>query len=211
MIRTNLVGGRGAKYIRDLVRYMRKNYLLLALAAVFLSGVLLGTLVYRGAGQETLDMLSRLIDSYERLRGGQGPVINTVAMVSSSLLYLAVLLVFGFWAVAQPLIVAIPLFRGLGFGFSAASLYAEYGVGAAGFIAVYIFPDMLISSFAILLCCREALRLSGSFWRVMWGGQGGYAVRIYLGRFIAAAVLCIIAAALASALHFAFANYIVLG
>jgi hypothetical protein len=209
MIRPKLYGHR--RYGRELARYARKNTLLLVLAGIFLLGVALGALAFRAAGGDTAASLARLLEIFKQNRAEQGLFTNAAAMLTASVAYLGFLLVCGFCAVSQPAILAAPAFRGLGFGFSAASLYAAHGLSAVSYIAVTILPDMLVSSLAILLCSREALRLSGSFWRMMWGGQGNYPLRIYLGRFAACAVLCAISAVLAAVLNFAFANTVVLG
>jgi hypothetical protein len=211
MNRPRLYGQRGKRYARELARYARKNTLLLILAGIFLLGVALGALAFRAAGGEAAGNVSRLLEIFKENRAGQGILENAAAMATASVAFLVFLFVCGFCAISQPVAVAVPAFRGLGFGFSAASLYAAHGLSAVGYIAVMILPDMLISSLAIILCSREALRLSGSFWRMMWGGQGNYQLRIYLGRFAASAVLCVLSAVFAAVLNFAFANAVVLG
>ena len=211
MNRPRHFGQRGKRYARDIARYAKRNTMLLILAGVFLLGVAIGALAFRAAEGETLTALSRMLEIFKQNRAEQGLFANAAAMAAASITFLVFLLVCGFCAVAQPVIVAAPAFRGLRFGFSAASLYALHGLSAVGYIAVFILPDMLISSIAIMLCSREALRLSNGFWRMMWGGQGGYSVKIYLGRFVASAVLCVISAVLAAILNFAFANAVVLG
>jgi hypothetical protein len=209
MKRPRLYGQR--KMARDIARYARKNTLLLALAGIFLLGVALGALAFRAAGGETAGSVARLLEIFKENRAEQGILANATAMLAASAAFLAFLLVCGFCAVSQPVTLAVPAFRGLGFGFSAASLYAAHGLSAMGYVALMILPDMLVSSFAILLCSREALRLSGSFWRMMLGGKSTYPLKIYLGRFAACAVLCAISAVFAAVLNFAFANAVVLG
>jgi hypothetical protein len=211
MNRPKLYGQRGKRYARDIARYARKNTILLILAGIFLLGVALGALAFRAAGAETAGAIARLLEIFKENRAEQGVLANAAAMLSASAAFLAFLLVCGFCAVSQPAILAVPAFRGLGFGFSAASLYAAHGISAMGYVALMILPDMLLSSLAILLCSREALRLSGSFWHMMLGEKSTYPLKIYLGRFAACAVLCAISAVLAAVLNFAFANAVVLG
>lgn len=212
MIRTNSLPMRGKNYTRYLAHYAKKNHVLLILSALFLAGVMLGAFLIRSAGEDTLTMLLRVVNGFIEKRREQTLLQNLFSTTSSSLIFVAAMFVCGFCAVSQPVIILAPLFRGLGFGFSAASLYASHGAHAAGFIVLFIFPDMLISSLAILLCCRESLRLSGNFWGMMWGSNSElYPLRIYFGRYVAASILCVISAFLEAVLYFAFANYFVLG
>lgn len=211
MIRTNSPRTGGGNYTRYLANYAKKNYILLILGALFITGVMLGTLLIRSAGEDTLTTLLRVVNGFIEKRRGQTLLQNLFSASLSSFIFIAVMFVCGFCAVSQPVIIAAPLFRGLGFGFSAALLYSSHGANAAGFIALFIFPDMLISSLAILLCCRESLRLSGNFWGMMWGSGGElYPLRIYLGRYVAALILCVISAFIEAVLYFAFANYFIL-
>lgn len=211
--RANSQSARGRYYTRYLAHYAKKNYMLLALGALFICGVAAGTMLMRAAGGDTVELISRIVNGYLEKRRDQTLLQNIVSTASSSLIFVATLFVCGFCAISQPVILLAPFLRGLGFGFSAASIYAEYGTRAMPFVALFVVPDMLISSLAILLCGRESLRLSGNFWNVLWKtGEGeGYPLRIYVGRYVAAGILCIFSAFLAAVLYFAFANYVVLG
>lgn len=213
MLRTNLQRSGGKYYTRYLAHYAKKNHVLLVLGAIFLSGAFLGTILVGTASGDMIEMLLRVVNGFIENRRGQTLLRNIVSTASSSLTFVTILFVCGFCAISQPLTLALPFIRGLGFGFSAGSLYARYGAAATGFVSLFILPDMLISSVAILLCCKESLRLSGGFLRVAAGGalDEAYPVRIYIGRYIAAAVLCVFSAFLESVLYFVFANYFFLG
>lgn len=211
MIRTNSQRAGGRYYTRYLAHYAKKNHTLLIFAALFLAGVGAGTLLISSAGSGTLDILMRMVGGFIEKRR-EGPVLyNLLSCASSSLTFIAALFICGFCAISQPVIVFIPFLRGLGFGFSAASLYAGHGASATGFVALFLLPNMLISSIAILLCAKESMRLSISFWQLMCRSKEEmYPLRIYIGRYVAAAVLCIFSAFLESVLYFAFANLMVL-
>ena len=204
--------GRGY-YTRYLTHYAKKNYALLALGLLFICGAVLGTLLLRSAGYDTVSLLLRVVNGFIERRRGQTLLQNFTAGAFSSLLFVLILFVCGFCAVAQPVILLVPLFRGLGYGFSAATLYATYHARAAGFVALFILPNMLLSTLAILVCCRESLRLSGSLFAVMRGdGQARelYSVRLYVARFVVAALLCVLSALLEAVLYGMFANSLLL-
>lgn len=187
--------------------------MLLALGALFLIGVAAGTMLTRAAGGDTIEIISRVVNGYIENRRDRTVLLNLISTASSSLIFVGVLFVCGFCAISQPVILLAPFLRGLGFGFSAASIYMQYGTSALPFVGLFIVPDMLISSVAIMLCGRESLRLSGNFWNMMWktGDGEDYPLRIYVGRYVAAGVLCVLSAFFAAVLYFAFANYVVLG
>lgn len=215
MIRTNSQPASGRKYYtRYIAHYTKRNYPLLALGALFVAGVLLGTLLIRSAGNDTLDLLLRMVNGFVEKRRDQSLLQNFLSALSSSMVFLAVLFVCGFCAISQPLVVALPLFRGLGVGFSVASLYVSHGTGVVGYVALLILPGTVLTTLAILICCRESLRLAGSFFSVMGGEHKAkefYALRIYLARYFACGVLCVFSAFLEAVLYFGFAKTFVFG
>jgi len=203
----------GRRYARYLAHYARKNNVLIVLAMIFIAGVAAGTFMARIADGETTSAIFRMVNGFIESRRDTAMMRNVIFTSSSSLAFVAALFVCGFCAISQPVVVLIPFLRGLGFGFSSAAIYMSYGMSAAGFLGLLIVPDMLISTIAILLCCRESLRLSGNFWRMMHKNttEEDYPIKIYIARYVVAAVLCVLSAFLESALHFAFANHFVLG
>ncbi len=204
----------GGYYKRALAHYTKKNTMLLTLGALFLLGVVAGTLLLRAAGEESRALLTRLLGGFVEERRSGGLADNFYSALASSMLYAGGVFVCGFCAVAQPVIVAAPFVRGLGFGFSAASLFARYGTAATGFVGVLLLPGCLLSTFAILLCCRNSLRLASLFWGLMRGAPArtpdAHPLRDALLGFAAAAVICAAAALLEAALYILFANSFIL-
>jgi len=216
MSRTNPnPGTRRRFYARYLAGYAKKNRVLLIFGALFTLGVFIGALLLRSAGEGSISLLESVVGGFIERRRASGLYENVVAAFSSSMLFAALLFVFGFCAIAQPLIVAAPFIRGLGFGFSAASLFAAYGASAIGFVGVLLLPGMVFSTVAILLCCRQALRLSGAFFASMARGgaqpMAPYSLRAYCLSFAAAALICLAGAFLEAILYFIFANSFILG
>lgn len=211
MIRTNTE----RNYPRQMAGYAKKNTALLLLALLFLAGVTLGAVLLRHAGGETAALLERLTEDFLQNRRGQSLGANFLWAAGSSLMFVGVLFVCGFCAIAHPAEILAVFFRGLGFGASAASLYAGFGARAAGFLALFVLPNMLLSSVAILFCCRESLRLSSRFFAAMFpDGEAQtdkYPLRYYLGRYAAAMLLCLISALLEAVMYLGFAKYLVLG
>lgn len=214
MSRSKPRSSRSRYYARYLAHYTKKNYPVVLLGVLFVVGVILGTLLLRGAGQETVDLLYRLVGGFMESRQGNGLYENFLSAAGSSLLFMGILFICGFCAVAQPVIVLAPLIRGMGFGFSTGSLFARYGTSAIGFVGVLVLPGALISTVAILLCCRQSLRLSNTFLSsVRPGRREGepYSLSGYLLSFTFGTVICLVGAFLEAVLYFLFANSLILG
>jgi len=209
------IAAKRKNYARHIAHYTKKNNVLLALGALFVAGMILGAMMLRGAGYETVGLLERVVGGFIARRAQSGLYENVISAFGSSMLFVVAVFVSGFCAIAQPVIVLAPFIRGLGFGFSAASLYARYGASAAGIVGVLMLPGMLISTVAILICCKQALRLSGTFFTTMHRGADKssepFSLRAYCFSHIFAAGLCGLGAFLEAALYVAFANSFVLG
>lgn len=206
--------GRRKYYSRYIAHYTKKNYAILAMGTLFMAGVLLGTLIIRTASGDTLELLLRMVNGFVEKRREQDLFQNFMSGASSSLLFVGALFVCGFCAISQPLVVALPLFRGLGVGCSLATLYAAHGTQAIGFVGLLMVPGTVMTTMAILVCCRESLRLSSSFFASMGGDRGKvefYSLRIYLARYMVCAGFCVLSAFLEGILYFAFAKYFVFG
>lgn len=203
---------RGKYLVRYLAHYSKKHRTMLLLGALLLFGVALGTAVVRSTGDETIELILRLIGgAAEKRRGAPFTQCLVKALWSSTGFCVAAFLC-GFCAVARPAIAAIPFLRGLGFGFSAASLYVCYGASAAGFVSLFMLPGMVVSGVALLFCASEALQLSGCLWKLLMQHEATpYPLRIYCARFIAASALCVLAAALEAACYTFFPNAFLLG
>ena len=215
MAKSSGSAARRRYYARYFAYYTQKNNTLILLGALFVAGMILGAMLLRGAGAETISLLERVVGGFIARRQQSGLSENFISAFASSMLFVAVLFVSGFCAIAQPLIVSAPLIRGLGFGFSAASLYARYGADAIGIVGVLILPGMLISTVAILICCKQALRLSGAFFFTMrpHAAKAGepLPLRVYCLGYALAVGLCALGAFVEAALYVVFANSLILG
>lgn len=206
---TMTMDNRRKYYSRYLAHYTKKHYGLLALGLLFLFGVGVGTLLLRTAGEETVNFLLQMVDIFLDNRQGQPLLENFLSGLMSSLLFLGVLFVCGFCAIAQPVIILLPLFRGLGVGLSIASIYASYGAQAIGYVALMLLPGTVLTTLAILLCSRESLRFSCSFWLGMQSKQhedNQYPLRLYLARYLACTAFCCVVAFVEAVIQFGFSG-----
>jgi hypothetical protein len=207
-------GGRRRAYARYISHYTRRNYALLGMGLLFLAGMLGGVLLVNVTDGTTLDMLGKLVQGFVEQRREQALLENFRSAAGASLIFVAVLFLCGFCAIAQPAEILLPAFRGLGFGFSVGYLYSVYGTTATLYIALFLMPDMLVTTIVILLCCRESIRLSRSFLSGLRPAKGEgdfYPLRLYVARYLVAALGCGASALVQAFICSAFANYVTLG
>lgn len=195
-------------YSRYLAHYTKKNHTVLGLGVLFLAGVAVGCMLLFYADSEIVTLLNRMVGEFVENRMDQSLPENFISASWSSLSFVLGLFLCGFSAISQPLEILTPFFRGLGFGFSVSSLYAAQGMAAAGFVALFMLPGMLISTVAILFCARESLRMSGSFFSCIRGDRdaGVGSMRLYVARYMVAAAACLVAAFLEAVLYTAFSG-----
>lgn len=154
-------------------------------ALLFLSGVLLGAIFLRGAGSETMSKLAVLVGHFAQRRGEQTVLATFISSFTSTAAMLAALLVCGFCAVAQPVIVLLPFFRGLGYGYQAGYIYAQNGITGIGYTTLVLLPNMLLSTLIIVYACGEAFVMSTSYYRSASHLEGSKPINVssYLVKF----------------------------
>ena len=174
-----------------LLRRLYSSRKMLFYASLFLAGVLLGAIFLRSLSPETLENLSVLVGQFAKRRGEQTMLSTFISSFTSTSIMLGVLLVCGFCAVAQPVIILLPFFRGLGFGYQAGYIYAQNGFTGIGYVSLAVLPNMLLSTLIILYACGEAFNMSTAYYRAANLGEGGGLINLrgYLAKFFLLLVL----------------------
>jgi uncharacterized membrane protein SpoIIM required for sporulation len=206
--------GRRRYYARYISHYTKRNYALLGLGALFLAGVLAGTMLLGAVEGDSLALMRDLLTGFVEKRRTQQVAANFAAAAASSLFFVGAMFVCGFCAIGQPLALLAPFFKGLGFGLSVASLYSVYGAGTAGYVGLFLLPGTVITTVTLLFCCRESLKLSSRFLRALRHDpqdKDDHPIRLYLARYLVAVTICLAAALLEAFIYFLFANSVVLG
>lgn len=130
---------------------------------LMVAGVLIGTLAFSFIKTSTLSDLNLIENDYLSMReNGEYVKILYSSLLNSSML-IVVLFLLGFCAVAQPISVLVPVYKGMGFGVTIAQIYSENGVNGFFSAIILILPCALISSYALFIAVRESLRMSNRF------------------------------------------------
>lgn len=186
---------RRGGWLRSFVSYLGGNILTVALGSLFLLGVLIGTLLVSRCGAQTLSVLNKVLGGYASQRETQSFLSLTIATFSSLALPLVLLFFCGFCSIAQPIIALVPLWKGLGYGFSVGAIYAQQGSSSILYVALLLFPAMLLGALLIVVAGRSSLRMSMRLFRVAMSEQeqiGREKTQSYCVKYIAFTVICLL-------------------
>lgn len=139
----------------------RESLPLILLGAMFIAGALCGTRLYGGISEDTARSLMLLLSGDSA--GEFSFFYAWGATFFSNLSLLLLLFLCGFCAISQPIILLVPLIKGMGFGLVAACNAAQFSPYSA-FFWLRFMPGALLFAVLLLLCSKEALLLcSGVF------------------------------------------------
>lgn len=138
------------------VSRMKGKTIFLVLIGAFILGLLYGVLVL----QQNAAMLESLRLLTGELSKGQSLLEHFFSACTSALFFLFLPYLLGYSAIGQPVAVFLPFFKGLGLGAFLGSLYASHGLAGMGYAALIVIPAALVLLFALLIACRESIKLS---------------------------------------------------
>ncbi|MEM1483962.1 stage II sporulation protein M [Oscillospiraceae bacterium PP1C4] len=204
-------------FLRSFFPYFRGNLLNFSLGILFLAGVLIGTLLVSNASQETVETLKIILGGYIEHRQTQ-LFSNIVTSTFFSIFFSLIILFFcGFCTISQLLILAVPLFKGLGYGFSIGTLYAQYGTSAIQYVLCLILPTMFFSTLLLLTACRASLLLSITLFRSTLINNSSnnpketdrYRIKRYCVKYIAFTAICLLISLADAILFYKFSGLFV--
>lgn len=207
-------GGVGAVIpLRCFAAHTRNHVVVYLLGALFLFGMAAGALMVRHASADTLDKLSILLGSYVEQRRTLAFAGIVASTFFSTFAMLAILFFCGFCTIAQVLIFAIPVFKGLGYGFSIGMLYAEYGMNAIWYVLILLFPVMFLGTVLLIAAGRSALALSVTLLRSSITASmpaAPFRIKRYCVKFIIFTLFCLLISILDAVLSTKFGSLFVL-
>ena len=177
---------------QNFFEWLKKNATLLLFAMLILIGMAIGS-TFRGS----FSNISYLFQSFilDKQSGA-----SYFQMFSSSFSIISILLLvtylLGLSSFGLPVILAIPIFRGIGLGMSIGTVYNQFGLVGISACVVCILPNALISSIALILACRDAGSFSLKITSLilpfgntsnLWHRFSSYSMRFSIYLFIAAA------------------------
>ena len=140
--------------------YFKTRWRIFLIGAFFISGLISGSLIVGGYSETSETALDVVISGFIDVRTGQSILTTFYNSLVSTVPLLIITFILGLCAIGVPFIPFISVFRGLGLGISMGYLYAFQGLKGIGYCALIIIPPAIVSSIAIILACKEALRFS---------------------------------------------------
>lgn len=181
--------GRGQGMRRGIRKLFYRNEIFFLLILLFFVGILLGACLIRANGQSWQTFINQLVSGYAGKRDGQSFLQTFYYSASSTLLFLLAIFLSGFCAVGQPLVCLIILFRGLGYGLTAGSVYSLYGLSGMGYVALLLLPNCILTALGLMKVGQSAIRFSTGLYGAMRGAGQISARPYYIEAGITAAFL----------------------
>lgn len=148
----------------------RRNTLTTVLAVLFLAGVAYGAVLVDYLDADTVAALDSITQGFLLGRVGESFWSICLHSLGAGMLLTGAVFLCGFSAVGQPFALFFLLFRGVGLGMSMGYFYSQMGGNGILLAMGMLLPSGALGGYAILLACREALKLSGLFFRAMTAG-----------------------------------------
>lgn len=146
--------------ILNLISIVKNNILVSFLVVLLFSGIITGTVFTKNAGESLIDNLRIVFLSNLSLRASQ-PLLDTFSTsiaASFIFVFLSVLMGMSMWGnITVPF---LSFFKGFGLGLSSGYLYITYGFKGILFNLIVIFPGAFLSSIALIISSKEAMRFS---------------------------------------------------
>ncbi len=138
----------------------RRNGVFVLFCFVLFGGIVCGTLASGTVGTDTLKRLDFIFQTNFELRCSQGLISSFVSSFASAAIFLFVIFLLGLSLWGGFLSVALPFFKGYGYGLSVGFLYGAYGFKGVLYNLLVILPGAFISSAVIAAASLNAFRSS---------------------------------------------------
>jgi hypothetical protein len=131
----------------------------IAVAMLILIGVVIGaSLAGKSGSQSGIGVFMQEMLSKDA--ASKGFLSLLISSFTSSSLLLSAAFMLGLFALGSPGHILILMFKGAGIGFSMGYVYIEYGLKGFAICAFFILPWAVLTSFAVLIACREGICFS---------------------------------------------------
>lgn len=179
--------------------FIIRNGLFFMFCTLLFAGVIWGALNSRSADDELLKRLDLILQTNYSLRCKQGLISAFTASFASSVMLLAFCFLSGLSLFGALPALAVPVFKGYGYGLSAGFLYGAYGMKGIGYNLLVILPGMLFSSIIVcsasLMAFCSSLKLCSCFFSAAVRDDPREQMKSYLLSVLRCLLLCALAAA----------------
>ena len=187
---------RDPYFLRELAAILGQGWQKLALLALYGLGLLLGSKTAAGASSGWQEQLLELLRAQRMNRAGQSVLANALGYFGTDILFMLAAFLLGLCAAGLPLLLLLPVLRGLGMGVLSGWLYMTQGFTGIGYSVLILYPSAIISTLIMLSYCKESMSMSGDMLMMIGGklDQTENTLRQYISRYLGLLVVSIFAA-----------------
>lgn len=171
-----------------------ENSKMYALVFLFIIGLIIGAASV-SSDSTLLKNVSDISQSYIASRAEQGIGENCLNSLTVSMLFMLVNVFMGFSLIGYPLIIWLPLIKGLGIGALTGYLYSAFKITGLGYCVLTIYPGTVVAVVALILACNDSAEYSKNAFLKAVRGRGQFEkdeTKIYLIRQF---VFCVVSVA----------------
>ena len=194
--------------LENITEQFRKHWQKLALLGLFALGLFLGARSVAGASSGWQLRVMELVRA-QRLNRAQNSILgNALGYFGGDLLFLAVAYLLGLCAGGLPLLLLLPVLRGLGIGVTSGWLYMTYGPTGVGYSLLVLYPATVVSLLIMLAGCKESMLMSSDMLLMLNGKleRAESSLRLYTTRYFVLVLTSVLAAALDAACFSVFSG-----
>lgn len=175
-----------------------ENSRIFFLTILFAIGIIFGAVMIDNPS----DLISEVKDiavSFVQSRAEKGIGENFFDSLKICLSFNILSVFLGFSLIGYPLVMWLPVLRGLGFGALSGYMYSAYKLTGLGYCVLTVYPGALVSVFAFLIACNDSCEYSKNAFAKAVKGRGQFEkgeTKYFLTRQILFAAICILSSAI---------------
>ena len=179
------------------IKKLLENSKIYLLTLFFSVGIIIGASALKNINE--FNCISEIINSYTSLKSNQGFIsnflcsfiVNSIFIIISSFLALSL--------IGYPLLMTLPIFKGLGMGIVCGYLYNVYRFTGLGYALLIIYPGAIVSTFSFLLSCSNCCEYSKNAYLKAIQGRGHFEkdeTKVFIFKQLIFLCICAVSAAI---------------
>ncbi len=148
---------RSFKAARISRRVLISNQRTVILTALFICGLLLGSVSVKNADANILEKIKELTENFILQKNSQSILQNFAASAGTDTIFILLSVMFGLCIIGEPILWLLPLIRGLGIGLSSGYIYKTYNLQGVMYCLAIIFIPTMLSVAATIISCKESI------------------------------------------------------
>ena len=175
--------------------------------AMFAAGMIVGAGIMKNLNSTELSIdFTNIFDIFTQNRNEQKAYQIFLNSLSVNFLFLTLTFCSGLSCIGIPIITAVPIIKGIGYGMLSGYLLSVYKMSGIGYYLLTVFPGAVIAAAILMLACSSAGLMAADILSVILAKKQAESSNIlhYIKRFLIYAVISLGASAIDTALTKAF-------